>query len=51
MMVLVMHNKARVQGNRISEYKLKLSRIIVVLIFCLFLGGVIMEIGKILGGF
>jgi hypothetical protein len=44
MMVLVIHNKSNVQGNRIPEYRIYLSKAVVVLISLLFICGVIIEI-------
>lgn len=44
MMVLVLHKKANRQGNRIPEYKIHLSKAVVVMIFILLIGAVVMEI-------
>lgn len=44
MMVLTIHRKAQVQGNRIPEYQLHLSKFLAILISGLFLAGIILEI-------
>jgi len=47
-MVLTIHRKARVQGNRIPEYKVYLSKLVAILIALLFIAGMIAEIIHIL---
>ncbi len=42
--VLTIHRKAQVQGNRIPEYQLHLSKMLVILLSLLFLTGMVIEI-------
>ncbi len=46
MMVLIIHKKADTQGNRIPEYKVHLSKAVIILISLLYIGGVVVEILK-----
>jgi amino acid permease len=48
-LVLTIHQKANVQGNRIPEYQVYLSKGIAILIALLFIMGIIFEIFHILG--
>lgn len=48
-MILVIHRKANVQGNRIPEYQVYLSKIVAVLISALFIAGIVMEVLKYIG--
>lgn len=45
-MVLVIHRKASVQGNRIPEYQVYLSKMIAILISALLLAGMVIEISS-----
>lgn len=44
MMVLTIHSKAKVQGNRIPEYQVYLSKTLAILISLLFLSGIVIEL-------
>ncbi|HKL24498.1 MAG TPA: aromatic amino acid transport family protein [Candidatus Nanoarchaeia archaeon] len=47
-LVLIIHRKAHVQGNRIPEYQIYLGKILAILIAALFIAGIIVEIINLL---